>query len=212
MRRLLLVLALMMGFGAQAQTLGEPSRNASEGWTAKLNPLSVLMLTLNGAVEYALGDNMSVQGGAFLGGVPQAVSPSNNTLRWWGLTGEWRFYPQGRGMDGYYLAPYLRYRRVRSRFNGAAYDPDVQANRTAEIKERINDFGGGALLGRQWVFESAVSLDLFAGPMFTRASNRPSITCESCDGDEQMVESVVPVELGGLGIRAGLTLGFHRNP
>ena len=198
-----LLLALVLLSGLRSQVAGQ-----GRAVVAKINPLSVLMLTLNGAVEVGLRDDMSVQGGVFAGGVPRAVRPDGNTMGWLGLTSEWRYYPAREGIQGYYLATYLRYRRVRGENNSAVFDPNVQANRTAQIKERINDFGGGALLGRQWLFDNAFSLELFIGPQFTRAAKQPEITCESCNGNEELIDSSIPVNLGGLGIRAGLVLGL----
>lgn len=207
---LLLILGLVAGSGmpVQAQDDDFQPDPSPVRLLFKFNPLSAMVLTGNFSTEYALNDYLSAEAGFLIGGLPQTVAPEDNPLRWRGYTLGIRLYPRREGLNGYFFAPYLRLRTLTVVYTGAAYDPDVQANRTSEIRERVVDFGGGAVLGRQWVFNESWSLELFIGPQFSRSNNRPRISCEECDGDEQVAENNLPREIGGLGVRAGLTLGF----
>lgn len=80
-----------------------------------------------------------------------------------GVMGEFRYYMSNDVMRGFYLGPYLM-------FNSKVYTYERQ-NGTSFIKETpVNLYGGGALLGYQFLFGNRFSLDLHGGAGYLQAS------------------------------------------
>lgn len=59
-------------------------------------------------------------------------------------------------------------------------------------------FGGGVVIGKQWIFKEKISLDIFIGPSYSSGN----VKVES--GQDTFDTGV----FDGFGIRTGLTLGF----
>ena len=199
------VLALLLLGGLQAH---------AQKVTVKINPLSLAVVTANLQGEYAINEKMSAQLGLFFGSVNLGFGASGADggvgYNWYGVTPEFRYYTQGETkgpMRGFYVGPYLRYRGVSTSYTGSYFDPDIQANATGELTASINAFGGGVLLGYQWIFGDVFVLDLFIGPQYSRASTNISVECSNCDGNETAVDEEVGISFGGIGVRTGLALG-----
>lgn len=181
----------------------------------KINPLSLFAVTANVQGEYALSDKLSAQLGVFVGSVNLGFGASNAdggvAYTWYGLTPELRYYAthsRKSAPAGFYLAPFLRYRGIQTSYDGSVYDPDTQTNTTAEVTAKINAFGGGALLGYQFLFGDVFALDLFFGPQYTRANSSFSVECTNCDGDETVVDEDAGISFGGVGVRTGICIGI----
>jgi hypothetical protein len=69
---------------------------------------------------------------------------------------EYRFYVSNkRGLQGFYIAPYLRY------FNQDMLFDDEIEGYIFTVDTKINTFGLGGQLGYQWIFNEIFALDLF---------------------------------------------------
>jgi len=108
------------------------------------------------------------------------------------ITPEYRFYLSNNkeAIEGFYVGPYLRYQNLKIEDKSSdPSDPD---------KATLSTFGGGLVIGHQWIFSNIVSLDIFAGPNYN--SGKVKITSGS-DVD-------VPGTFEGFGARFGVTLGL----
>ncbi len=88
---------------------------------------------------------------------------NNKTNRYQGfrLTPEFRYYPAGNDTKaapkGFFVGGYLMYQ------NYTATSEQTIAGVTKEGKARLHTWGGGAILGYQWLINDVLSIDLFAG-------------------------------------------------
>lgn len=148
--------------------------------TVKINPLNLILRTGSVFYEHKLNDNTSLQLGVAYSGLKL------NDFIYSGLiiTPEYRIYPRGKAINGLYIAPFLRYQNY-----------SVKAD---EDKGRLLTYGGGLLLGRQWVFSKGFALDLFAGPSYNSGDYKITTGSEPGfkDGDE------------GVGGRASISIGM----
>jgi hypothetical protein len=150
----------------------------------KINILSPIVKTLNLSYEHALNESSSFQLGFFYTGW------SNDATKFsgFGITPEYRFYlSETPAPEGVYVAPFVRYQK----FN-------------LEDKEFTNDeadfssFGGGLVIGKQWIFKEKISLDIFLGPAYSSGK----VSGESSDG------SWDTDAFDGFGLRTGITFGI----
>jgi hypothetical protein len=80
------------------------------------------------------------------------------------ITPEYRFYFSGKAPQGFYLAPFLRYTRMKMSQEYTFVDSDNTTHKPL-ISGNFSGFGGGLLIGSQWTLGSSVVLDLWlAGP------------------------------------------------
>lgn len=181
MKKVLLIAALLVaGFAAQAQVRSN---------AVKLNPLSLVLSTFNVSYEHAIGATKSVQLGVFYTGVDLSSVKYSGI----GITPEIRFYLSDDVIDGFYIAPFVRYQNIK-----ISEEIDMDESENAF---KSNIFGGGALIGRQWMLGSSdrITLDIFFGPSYSAAN----IKAEQ-DGED------VPELNGafdGFGLRTGVTIG-----
>lgn len=146
----------------------------------KINILSPIASTLNLQYEHLIKKDQSFQLGFFYTG----YSISGTKLSGIGITPEIRFYLSDEAAPkGVYLAPFLRYQN---------YTLSDDQN-----KGTLSTFGGGVILGRQWVFKDKISLDLFIGPSYNSGS--VSVTSGT---NTFSIGSV-----NGFGIRTGICFG-----
>ena len=111
----------------------------------KVNTLGLIVGTGSIFYEHKLSDMTSGQlGFAYLG-----FKIADTKLSGLILTPEVRIYPRKNALDGFYVAPYLRYQN---------YTLKEGANEGS-----ISVIGGGLLLGRQWIKKSGFTMDLFFG-------------------------------------------------
>lgn len=174
---LLLTTALLVNFSVHAQ---------SKSSVIKINILSPVVRTLSAFYEKPLSETSSFQLGL------QYTGARLVGIRYSGfaITPEYRFYLSKTtdAPNGFYVAPFLRYQNLTVR------DVDLT---TSGTDAKLNTFGGGVLVGRQWLFGRSenVALDLFIGPSYNAGS---------VNGDDIDVSS----GFNGFGLRFGLALGL----
>ena len=196
-------LCLFLGQTLQAQKV-----------TLKINPLSLFAVTANVQGEYAFNERMSVQVGVFIGKVTSRVGNTGLAqeigYNWFGITPEFRYYAQSTkkaAPRGLYLGPFFRYRHDMRRFTTSVYDPDLQLYSTGVVTKTYPLIGGGVLLGYQWLFNDVFALDVFFGPQYLSGPFTYEFECDSCDGNESIVEEPLGINFRGAGIRLGIAIG-----
>lgn len=153
----------------------------SESHTIKINPLSALLRIGSVFYEQKLTDKSSVQLGLAYTGIKFDDTKFSGLM----VTPEYRFYPKENALNGLYVAPYLRYQN----FN-------VKDNTDTG---KYNSFGGGVVLGRQWVYSSGFTLDLFFGPSYNAGKFK---------ADDGSNDVNINASIDGFGIRTGILIGF----
>lgn len=136
----LLTLFISLGLTAQAQN------NA-----IKINILSPIFKTLNLSYEHKVSSTGALQLGFFYTG----ASSDDTSFKGIGITPEYRFYlSDTEAIEGVYIGPFVRYQN----FN--------LSNDNSNDEGTLKTFGGGLVLGRQWVFKEKITLDTFIGPQY----------------------------------------------
>ncbi|HWA35959.1 MAG TPA: DUF3575 domain-containing protein [Cyclobacteriaceae bacterium] len=159
---------LLMAFVLTAFAL---SANA-QGSVIKLNIFSPIVSTFNVQYEKTTKADQSFQLGFFYSG----YSSSDTKFNGFGITPEYRFYLSDTDApQGVYMAPFLRYQS----FNAS--------NASTNTKGSLTSFGGGVILGKQWIFKEHISLDIFIGPSYYSSnvkieSGSPTIDATPFDG------------------------------
>ncbi len=153
----------------------------------KVSLLSPIVRTGSVFYERVITEKSSVQLGFFYTG----FSIADTRVRGFGITPEYRFYVSAKNgaPTGFYVGPYLRYQNL---------EFSIDAN-TRE-KARLSAFGGGLVVGGQWVFSDIISLDIFGGPNY----NARNVTYEGGATEN----SFNFTGFGNFGLRAGITLGI----
>lgn len=151
----------------------------------KINLISPLVRTLNLSYEHKLNSNSGIQLGLYYTG----FSASEVTFRGFGITPEYRYYlSETEAIQGTYIGPFLRYTSLtveEELFDG-------------QSEGTYSGFGGGLVIGRQWVFKEKITLDTFIGPQFISGNYKAKSGSDNIDVDV----------FDGFGLRAGITLGF----
>lgn len=149
----------------------------------KINFLSLVVKTFNVSFEKIIDTDNSFQLGVFYTG----ASISDTDLTGIGITPEYRFYLSDTDApDGVYVAPYLRY---------SSFDLE---NKFTVSKATLSSFGGGLVIGRQWLFKEKITFDIFLGPTYSTSTLKLKSGFDSFDVGS----------FDGFGIRIGLTLGI----
>ena len=126
----------------------------------KINILSPVVKTLNVSYEHAINETSSFQLGFFYTGWSVDATKFNGI----GITPEYRFYlSESAAPQGVYVAPFLRYQNFK-----------LEEKEFSDSKADFSTFGGGLVLGKQWVFKDKITLDIFIGPSY--ASGKVSRT------------------------------------
>ncbi|MGB0521508.1 MAG: DUF3575 domain-containing protein [Flammeovirgaceae bacterium] len=175
LHRLFIVLALVFtGTLAKAQKT-----------VIKANLLSPVVSTGSFFVEHAISETSSLQ----LGGFYTGASVGDTKFRGFGITPEFRYYLSDREAPaGFYLGPFLRYQNFT-----LTYDSD-------DSEADLTTFGGGVLVGNQWIFKERIALDIFAGPSYNAGS------LEAKDGANE--DNFETGTFDGFGFRFGVALGI----
>ncbi|WP_207424078.1 DUF3575 domain-containing protein [Desertivirga brevis] len=175
MKKLLLVTALTISIFI-SKSFAQDATN-----TIKINPLSALFRTGSVFFEHKVSEKSSFQ----LGAAYTGLKLSDTKFSGFALTPEYRIYPKGNALSGLYLGPFLRYQNytVKDDNNKGTY----------------SSFGGGLLVGRQWVYNSGFVLDIFFGPAY----NSGKVKAEDGSGKPEVSGSI-----DGFGLRTGIALGF----
>lgn len=191
------------------------SKMTAQKVVLKINPLSIFLATINVQGEYLLTDKWSAQLGAFYGAAKLRIG--TNTLAeevgytWFSITPEARYYAQNTSKDaprGLYMGPYLRYRLDQREFVSSIYDPDEQVFTIGTVNKKNHLFGGGVILGYQWLFNDLFALDLYGGPQYLAGPATYEFRCAGCDGDESTVEEPSGLNFTGVSIRLGASIGI----
>jgi hypothetical protein len=80
------------------------------------------------------------------------------------------------------------------------YEDDTFGTGTNE-KATLSTFGGGLVIGKQWVMGDVVTLDIFLGPSYSTGKVKAEAGSDSDSFD-------VAGSFNGFGIRSGITLGI----
>lgn len=175
MRKLITVL-LTMVVGASAFAQKEN--------VVKINIFSPIVKTLNIQYERKVKEDASFQLGFFYTG----YSVSETSFSGIGITPEYRFYLSDTPAPaGVYIAPFVRYQNF------------SLTESTVNGKATLSTFGGGVILGKQWIFKEKIVLDIFIGPSYSSGSLK--VTSGSSSNFETGA-------FDGFGIRTGLCFGF----
>jgi hypothetical protein len=151
----------------------------------KINLLSPVARTFNVAFERAISENGSLQ----LGFYYTAAKVQDVKLNGFGLTPEYRIYlSQSPAPNGFYVAPFVRYTNYKLTAEGTTDEAT------------FTSFGGGVVVGRQWVFKERVTFDLFIGPKYQTRDLKVTAGSDSEKFDLNF--------LNPFGIRGGVTLGI----
>ena len=166
----------------------------------KVNVLSPLVKTGSFFFEHKLSESSSFE----IGGLFTSWNIGDTDVTGFAITPEYRFYLSStkNAMEGFYVGPFLRYQNLTLNNTSTYTDFDSNGNvitRTDESEAALNTFGGGVVVGHQWLFKQRFSLDTFLGPSF----NGGSVSYK--DNNNGTVD---PGSFDGFGIRTGLTFGI----
>lgn len=166
---------------------GVISANAQKQNVFKVNIFSPIAKSGSFFYERALTAKSSAQIGVGF----TAYSKDNVKLTGLFITPEYRFYlsESHEAPAGFYVGPFLRYQNLKIE--------DKAAGSTEEAT--LSTFGGGVVVGRQWIFSDIVSLDIFAGPSY----NTGKVKYKDGSGSTE-----IPGPIEGFGARVGVTLGI----
>lgn len=175
-------LLLSLGFVLFLAFAGHTSYGQNS--VVKVNIFSLLVKTFNVSFEQKINANSSAQLGFFYTG----YSVSDTKFSGFGLTPEYRYYlSDTEAPKGVYIAPFLRYQSFKLEDNSSG----------TSNEGKLTTFGGGLLIGKQWIFKERVSLDIFLGPAYY-------------SGDTKVTSGSNTFDTGafdGFTIRTGLTFG-----
>lgn len=162
----------------------------------KLNILSPAIKTGSFFFEHKLNAASSVQ----LGAAFTQASIDEVDLSGFVITPEYRFYlsDSKEAPHGFYVGPYLRYRNFTLKYEESDFNGNSEL-----FKASLNTFGGGVLIGHQWIFKQRFSLDTFLGPSYGVGSldNEDNQGNRRDFSDDNFVLGI------GFGIRSGVTFG-----
>ncbi|MBX2966413.1 MAG: DUF3575 domain-containing protein [Cyclobacteriaceae bacterium] len=151
----------------------------------KINILSPVVKTLNVSYERAINENSSFQLGFFYSFWSNDVTKFNG----FGITPEYRFYlSQTSAPEGVYVAPFLRYQSF-----------GLEDSDDSSSKADFSTFGGGVVIGKQWVFKEKITLDIFLGPAYYSGK------LSGQSGNDNWDTGV----FDGFGVRTGINFGFQ---
>jgi len=149
----------------------------------KINTLSLFFITPSIFYERKLSDMTSAQLGVGYMGYKISDARFSGIF----LTPEFRIYPKKNAIDGFYIAPYLRY------MNLSVKSP------SADLNASLTVMGGGLLFGRQWITKSGFNMDLFFGAHYGSGSAKAS------SGNTSWFDVNL---FSGLRTRIGFAIGF----
>lgn len=156
------------------------SETKTEKNVLKVNTLSLFLATGSIFYEHKLSDGVSGQLGLAYMGVKIQDTKFTGVI----LTPEVRLYPRKNAIDGFYIAPYLRYQNF--------------TLQSGVNKGSLSSMGGGLLFGRQWITRSGFTMDLFFGGHYGSSSVKVD------SGTDSFNTNLIT----GFGMRIGFALGF----
>jgi len=174
---LFLALALTLSSIAQDNTSVSSEKNV-----LKVNTLALLLGTGSIFYEHSFSDLTSGQLGLGFSSYKIGDTKMGGLI----LTPEFRIYPKKDAIDGFYIAPYLRYQKF------------SLENTSSSDKGTFTNMGGGVAFGRQWITNSGFTMDLFFGGHYGSSKIKVEAGTNSFDTDK----------LEGFRPRLGFALGF----
>jgi hypothetical protein len=178
MKKLLLI---VLACSVMVSSFGQKEVSTDKN-VLKVNTLSLFLGTGSIFYEHGFSEKISGQLGVGYLGYKAGGTKFSGLF----LTPEVRFYPKSNAIDGFYLAPYVRYQNL-----SLSVDAD---------KGSMTSMGGGLAFGRQWITNSGFTMDLFFGGHYSSAKFK----AETGAGEETF-------NLGafkGFKPRIGFALGF----
>jgi hypothetical protein len=174
---IILILAVIFAFPSFSQDMPQvaPEKNV-----LKINALSLFLGTGSVFYERKLSDATSGQLGLAYVGFKIQDTRFTGII----LTPEVRFYPKKNAIDGFYVAPYLRYQNY--------------TLKSGADKGSLSSIGGGFLLGREWITKSGFTMDLFFGGHYGSSNIKVDSGTDSFKTDF----------ITGFGVRVGFAIGF----
>ncbi|RSK37378.1 DUF3575 domain-containing protein [Hymenobacter metallilatus] len=198
--RTLLVAAPLLAFG----------RVQAQSNVLKLDIFQPIVNTAALSYEHKLTESSSFQLGISLtanyreDGYDFGSSYEGRKTSGFGIIPEYRFYLSEKhpAMEGFYVAPFLRYQHLNQSGQYSSYDPITNTVTYRNADASLNAFGGGVVVGRHWIFKQRFSLDALLGPSYMVSgvtSNDPNVDKDSFLGF---------YEGNNYGIRGAVTFGI----
>lgn len=147
MKKLLLI---VLACTVMASSFGQKEVSTDKN-VLKVNTLSLFLGTGSIFYEHGFSEKISGQLGVGYLGYKAGGTKFSGLF----LTPEVRFYPKSNAIDGFYLAPYVRYQNL--------------SLTVADGKGSMSSMGGGLAFGRQWITNSGFTMDLFFGGHYSSA-------------------------------------------
>lgn len=180
----LLILSLVVVLAIPYSFAQDTAGISAEKNVLKINTLSLLLGTGSLFYEREISDVFAAQMG--LGYMSFKLGDTKFTGLI--LTPEFRYYPKNNAIDGFYMAPYLRYQKFTVENNEAS----------TPSKGTLSGMGGGFIFGRQWIADSGFTMDLFFGGHYGNTKVKVESGTDSFDDDF----------FKGFKMRMGFALGF----
>lgn len=175
----LLILAVMLAIPALPQE--KKSNVSAEKNVLKVNTLSLFLGT--GSIFYEHGFSDLISGQLGVGYLNYKAGGTKFSGLF--LTPEVRIYATKHAIDGFYIAPYLRYQKL--------------SLAVTDAEGSLTSMGGGLCFGRQWITNSGFTMDLFFGGHYGSAN------AKATSGE---VTSFNVNAFKGFKPRIGFSLGF----
>ncbi|MCX7696339.1 MAG: DUF3575 domain-containing protein [Bacteroidales bacterium] len=169
----------------------------------KVNTLSLLISTFSSFYERKLTDLHSAQIGFYFTTYSSYLTGSQDSrYTGFGLTPEFRYY-FNKVFEDYYVAPFIRYQNWSVRDVYIQDDPSTPQvdEKTFEARVILQMFGGGILIGKEYIINERIVADFFIGPAYYTSSQKV-INSGSSDYEYN------GIVFDGFSIRFGTCIGF----
>ena len=153
----------------------------------KGNILSPVLKVINVQYERAMGEKGSAQLGFYY--INTAIFGSETRFKGLGITPEYRIYPGGTPLEGFFVGPFLRWQNIEV------------SDELTDTSADVSFIGGGVIVGKQWLFGESVTFETFIGPQYSAAGD-----LKLSAGAQEDSFDIGPLD--GFGLRFGITLGF----
>jgi hypothetical protein len=161
----------------------------------KANFFSPVVSTASFFYERVVDKNISLQFGLAYTGYTEKEFDAKTSVNGFYVTPEFRYYASKGAPRGFFIAPYLRYMNFNLKASGKSFSSNGVS---IESRATLTSFGGGAIVGGQWLFNDRVSFEIFGGPNYSINNIKVKQGKESDFGTE---------EVTNMRLRFGLTVG-----
>ncbi len=167
----------------------------------KVIPLLFRMASLQ--YERKIKDNMTVACDVNLLFFSATTGGTTVSYNGFGLSPEFRFYPGGEAMKGFFIGPYLSYLGMSLK---GEVENTARGKGTGEISG-ITAIGGGAILGWKWIFGDVFALETHLGLNYLSLTLPGKMDYKYEDGTSGS-EDLGSFSGSGILPTAGLSLGY----